>query len=186
MKRFIIVVMDSVGCGALPDAEAYHSLGADTLGHIAEQVELKLPNLARLGLGNILPLRGIAPVDKPLAAWGKMKEISCGKDTTTGHWEMAGLVFSQPLPTYPQGFPRRNWLRSFARPLVVMCWETAWPLVQKSLSSWAKSICVLLSLFFIPRRTAYARLPLMRRLFPWSACMRYAVSPGKFGRESMA
>jgi len=106
MKRFIIAVLDSVGVGALPDAERYDSLGANTLGHVAEHTHLSLPNLQKLGLGNILPLNKVPPAEPPLAAWGKMAESSAGMDTTTGHWEMAGLLLDKPMPTFPDGFPQ--------------------------------------------------------------------------------
>ena len=105
MKRFIIAVMDSVGCGALPDAARYGSAGANTLAHIAEMTELRLPQLAQLGLGNILPLASLPPAAAPQAAFGKMASRAAGKDTTSGHWEIAGLVLEQALPTYPHGFP---------------------------------------------------------------------------------
>lgn len=105
-KRVIIVVLDSVGAGEAPDAAAYGDVGSNTLGHIAELApDFALPNLAKLGLGNILPLRGVPPVAKPLAAFGRLQEVSCGKDTTAGHWELAGTPVNAPLPTYPQGFP---------------------------------------------------------------------------------
>ena len=105
MKRFIIVVMDSVGCGELPDAAAYNSSGAHTLGHICASRPLRLPVLQSLGLGNIVPLPDIVPAEAPRAAWGRMAERTAGMDTTSGHWEIAGLVLDQPLPTYPHGFP---------------------------------------------------------------------------------
>lgn len=105
MKRIVITVMDSVGVGALPDADKYHSLGANTLGHISEHNDLRLPTMERLGIGNILPLRTILPADEPLAAYGKMASIAAGMDTTSGHWEIAGLPLREPLPTYPNGFP---------------------------------------------------------------------------------
>lgn len=105
-KRVIIVVLDSVGAGEAPDAAAYGDVGSNTLGHIAELApDFALPNLAKLGLGNILPLKGVPPVAKPLAAFGRLQEVSCGKDTTAGHWELAGTPVNAPLPTYPQGFP---------------------------------------------------------------------------------
>lgn len=105
MKRVILIVLDSVGVGELPDAAQYGDLGSNTLGHIAERMKLSLPNLASWGLGNIISLENIPPAPKPLAAWGKMASASCGKDTTSGHWEIAGLVLDHPLPTYPHGFP---------------------------------------------------------------------------------
>lgn len=105
MKRFIIVVLDSVGVGAAPDAAQYSSLGANTLGHIAECCTLHLPCLEKLGVGNILPLRGIPAATSPSAAWGKMMPTAAGMDTTSGHWEIAGTPLQDPLPTFPQGFP---------------------------------------------------------------------------------
>ena len=98
------IVLDSVGIGALPDAGAYGDVGSDTLGNIALQRPLELPNLARLGLGNIGPVAGIPPADEP-AAYGKCALASPGKDTTTGHWEMAGILLESPFPLYPGGFP---------------------------------------------------------------------------------
>ncbi|BCV21760.1 phosphopentomutase [Moorella sp. Hama-1] len=103
--RVILIVLDSVGVGALPDAAKYGDEGSNTLGNIAAAVNLKLPNLTRLGLGNIIPLRGIPPVGLPEAAWGKMASRTAGKDTTSGHWELAGLILERPFPLYPHGFP---------------------------------------------------------------------------------
>lgn len=106
MKRAIIIVLDSVGIGALPDAENYGDQGADTLGNIARAMNgLSLPHLEKMGLGNIAPLKGIPPSPHPTAAYGKLREQSQGKDTTVGHWEIAGLVKLQPFPLYPNGFP---------------------------------------------------------------------------------
>ncbi|MGE5701055.1 MAG: phosphopentomutase [Clostridia bacterium] len=105
-QRVFLIVMDSVGIGELPDAAAFHDTGAHTLGHIAERVEgFALPHLASLGLGNIAPLHNIPAASNPLAHVGKMQEISLGKDTTTGHWEIMGLQVSTPFRTYPDGFP---------------------------------------------------------------------------------
>jgi phosphopentomutase len=105
-KRVILIVLDSVGCGALPDACCYGDEGCNTLANIAQAVGgLNLPNLQRLGLGNIREILGVPPADRPQGAYGKMVEQSCGKDTTTGHWEIAGIILSQPFPTYPKGFP---------------------------------------------------------------------------------
>ncbi len=105
-KRVVLIVLDGVGVGALPDAERYGDAGANTLLHVAEASGgLKLPNLQELGLGNICPAPGLVPVSSPRAAWGKMAEISPGKDTTTGHWELAGLETTEPFASFPQGFP---------------------------------------------------------------------------------
>lgn len=95
-----------MGCGELPDAPRYGDEGSDTLGNIARAVGgLHLPHLAALGLGNIVPIPGVEPAQAPSAAYGKMAEKSKGKDSTTGHWEIAGLIVDQEFPTYPRGFP---------------------------------------------------------------------------------
>src|SRR6202142_2417321 len=104
--RVIWIVLDSVGIGELPDAADYGDVGRDTLGHIARSRPLHLPNLLRLGLGNIMPLRHLPASDRPAASYGKGVTVSPGKDTTTGHWEMAGIWLEQAFPTYPHGFPR--------------------------------------------------------------------------------
>src|SRR3989440_3973744 len=105
-RRVIWIVLDSVGIGEMPDAAAYGDVGSDTLGNIARQRALDLPNLRRLGLANIKPLTGLAPAAEPLAAFGKCALASPGKDTTTGHWEMVGIHLENPFPLYPRGFPR--------------------------------------------------------------------------------
>ena len=104
-ERVIWIVLDSVGIGALPDAAAYGDEGSDTLGHIAERRALKLPNLRQLGLGNIRTFQGLSAVDRPAGAFGKCRLASPGKDTTTGHWEMAGILLEKPFPLFPHGFP---------------------------------------------------------------------------------
>ncbi|HEY2460108.1 MAG TPA: phosphopentomutase [Candidatus Acidoferrum sp.] len=104
--RIIWVVLDSVGIGELPDAADYGDVGRSTLGHIAESKPLNLPTLARMGLGNIAPLAHLPPAQNPIAAHGKGATQSPGKDTTTGHWEMAGIWLQQAFPVYPHGFPR--------------------------------------------------------------------------------
>jgi phosphopentomutase len=104
--RVIWIVLDSVGIGALPDAADYGDVGRNTLGHIAESRPLHLPNLVRLGLANIAPLKHLEPAAAPLGAYGKGATHSPGKDTTTGHWEMAGVWLDQAFPVYPNGFPR--------------------------------------------------------------------------------
>jgi phosphopentomutase len=106
-RRAIILVLDGVGIGAAPDAAEYGDAGSDTLGNLAKaRGGLSLPNLAAAGLGNIAAIQGVAPVSTPLGAWGKMRPASAGKDSTTGHWEIAGLHLERPFPTYPHGFPR--------------------------------------------------------------------------------
>ena len=104
-KRIIVTVLDSVGIGAMPDAGLYGDTGSNTLANLAAAVGgLNVPNLAKLGLGNIHPLAGVKP-QSASGCYGKMAEVSPGKDTTTGHWEMAGIILQQPFVTFPQGFP---------------------------------------------------------------------------------
>ncbi|MFI5058930.1 MAG: phosphopentomutase [Candidatus Acidiferrales bacterium] len=105
-EKIVWIVLDSVGIGALPDAGDYGDVGRDTLGHVAESRPLALPNLVRLGLANIAPLKHLTPPARPLGAYGKGVTHSPGKDTTTGHWEMAGVWLDQAFPVYPNGFPR--------------------------------------------------------------------------------
>lgn len=108
MKKVILIVLDSVGIGELPDADVYGDRGSNTLGNIAEKIGgLALPNLAIMGLGNINHISGVASVEKPSAAYGKCSELSKGKDTVTGHWEISGVVLEKPLNTFPEGFPER-------------------------------------------------------------------------------
>lgn len=104
-ERVIWVVLDSVGIGALPDAADYDDVGRTTLGHIAESRRLRIPTLARLGIANIAPLMHLRPALAPRASFGKGVTRSPGKDTTTGHWEMAGVWLDQAFPVYKQGFP---------------------------------------------------------------------------------
>ncbi|MGD1097397.1 MAG: phosphopentomutase [Bryobacteraceae bacterium] len=104
-RRVIWIVLDSVGIGEMPDADAYGDRGSDTLGNIARQRRLHLPNLCRLGLANIKPLTGLDPVAEPAGAFGRCALASPGKDTTTGHWEMAGIHLAKPFPLFPKGFP---------------------------------------------------------------------------------
>lgn len=105
-ERVFLVVLDSVGIGEAPDADQYNDIGANTLGNIAKHVDgLHLPNLQALGLGNIAPIDGVATVSSPKAHYTKMEEASAGKDTMTGHWEIAGLRIDQPFQTFPEGFP---------------------------------------------------------------------------------
>jgi phosphopentomutase len=106
ISRVTLIVLDSAGVGALPDADKYGDEGSNTFFHCAKETGgLYLPNLARLGLGNIIKLPGVPPADQPAGAYGKMAELSPGKDTITGHWEIAGLILDKPFPLYPDGFP---------------------------------------------------------------------------------
>ncbi len=114
-RRFFLVVLDGVGCGEAQDADAYGDRGSDTLGNVARAVGgLALPTLESLGLGNMRPVRGVAPAAAPAAAWGVMRPASHGKDSTTGHWEIAGVLLERAFATYPKGFPDEL-LAAFAR-----------------------------------------------------------------------
>ena len=106
-RRIFLIVLDSVGAGAMPDAGDYGDAGADTLGHISQAVEkLSLPHLQKLGLGNLHPMDKVPPIQRPLARYGKLRERSAGKDTMTGHWEMMGLLTTEPFQTFTDtGFP---------------------------------------------------------------------------------
>src|SRR5258708_25967591 len=110
-ERIFWMVLDSVGIGELPDAAEYGDVGRNTLGHIAESRPLEIPNLVRLGLANIAPLKHQTPAAAPLGAYGKGATRSPGKDTTTGHWEMAGVWLDQAFPVYrnrvPEGLSRK-------------------------------------------------------------------------------
>jgi len=106
-KRIVLIVLDSAGIGAMPDAADWGDEGADTIGHVVAVEHPPLPNLHGLGLGNIHEMPNLPPDSKPLGSFGKAAIFSNGKDTTVGHWEMAGLVTPHPFPTYPEGFPER-------------------------------------------------------------------------------
>lgn len=122
MKKIILVVTDSLGVGELPDAEKYGDKGADTLGHIVEKCGgLKIPNLINLGIGNIDGVcGGRLAAAEPVGCFGKMAELSKGKDTTTGHWELAGLRTDVPFKTYPDGFPR-EFMEEFEKKIGIGC-----------------------------------------------------------------
>ncbi len=106
--RVILLVIDGCGVGALPDASEYGLTDpfSNTLGHVSESADLHLPNLASLGLGNITPMRNVPPVQNTRGGWGRCAELSKGKDSVTGHWEMMGIVTETAFPTYPNGFPQ--------------------------------------------------------------------------------
>lgn len=106
-RRAVLLVLDGVGAGALPDAASFGDEGADTLGNLSRACGgLRLPFLEAMGLGNLHPIEGVGSVPLPGASWGRLAEASAGKDSTTGHWEMMGLVCMTPFPTYPSGFPK--------------------------------------------------------------------------------
>lgn len=106
-RRVCLVVLDSAGIGEMPDAAAWGDAGADTLGNIFKSRDVHVPNLQKLGLGNIRPLNGVPAEASPIGSYGKCTLKSNGKDTTTGHWEMAGIILEKAFPTFPNGFPDR-------------------------------------------------------------------------------
>jgi phosphopentomutase len=106
-SRIVLMVLDSAGIGEMPDAADWGDAGADTLGHILESRKVSLPNLQKLGLGNIRPLKDLPAIENPIGGYGKCTLFSNGKDTTTGHWEMAGIILKKAFPTFPEGFPER-------------------------------------------------------------------------------
>jgi len=106
IDRVIWIVLDSVGMGEMPDAEKFGDVGANTIGNISKAVGgLSLPNMIKLGLGNIENIKGLEKCPLPIGCYARLKEVSNGKDTTTGHWEMGGVVTEKPFPTFPNGFP---------------------------------------------------------------------------------
>ena len=124
-RRALLLVLDGVGCGAAPDTDAYGDTGSDTLGNVARASGgLHLPNLQRLGLGNLHEVAGVPPVAYPVAGVGSMIPRSAGKDSTTGHWELAGLHLQAPFPTYPHGFPPEvidRFVAATGRPVIANC-----------------------------------------------------------------
>lgn len=107
MKRAIILLLDGVGVGELPDANLYNDQGSNTLKNLSGKIkDFQLPNFERLGLGNIIEINGVKRIEKPLASFGKMAELSPGKDSTSGHWELMGVILKHPFPVYPKGFPQ--------------------------------------------------------------------------------
>jgi phosphopentomutase len=124
-RRALLLVLDGVGCGEAPDTAAYGDAGSDTIGNVARAVGgLDLPNLARLGLGHVAPIPGVEPAAHPIGAWGTLIPRSSGKDSTTGHWELAGLHLAQPFPTYPHGFPPaviQAFEQATGRPVLANC-----------------------------------------------------------------
>ncbi len=104
--RVFLIILDGVGIGQLPDAHKYGDVGSNSLGNTQRAVGLNLPTLESMGLGRIAPLGSVRAVERPQAAWGKLQPRSPGKDTTIGHWELAGIVLEEPFPTYPEGFPQ--------------------------------------------------------------------------------
>jgi len=107
INRILLIVLDSVGCGDAPDAAAYGDQGSNTLSNLSKAINgVNLPHLESLGLGKLTDILGVSPVKAAKGVYGRLTEVSAGKDTTTGHWELGGIVLQQPFPTYPNGFPK--------------------------------------------------------------------------------
>lgn len=107
LRRAIIIILDACGVGELPDADRYGDQGAATIPNVAGELGgLAMPNCEKLGLGNIVPIKGVEAVERPKACYGKMAERSAGKDSTSGHWEIGGVILEKPFPLYPDGFPK--------------------------------------------------------------------------------
>ncbi|MBR5315719.1 MAG: phosphopentomutase, partial [Firmicutes bacterium] len=197
MKRVTLIVMDSVGVGALPDAENFGDKGANTFGHVARDVEnLQIPNLQAMGWGNIEGLaEGKFAVEAPTGAYGKMGEVSMGKDTITGHWEIAGLETKEPFKTYPDGFPA-EFMAKFEERIGVACLgnypasgteiieqlgaeheETGKPIVYTSADSVFQ---IAANIDIIPLERLYEICEIARELLtgPW-ACGRVIARPYK-------
>jgi len=122
MRRIILIVLDSVGVGSLPDAAHFGEVNANTLGHIAATTKLHIPNLNRLGLANIIDIRENKAVTQPLAAWGKMASQSAGMDTTSGHWELSGLLLEKSHAHIPARFSSENYRCLFRWQPAGECW----------------------------------------------------------------
>ena len=147
----------------MPDAEKFGDAGSNTLGHVLHNRELMIENLISLGLGKILNADSYdSPVDKVLGAYGKMAELSPGKDTISGHWELAGLVLKTPFPLYPHGFPAEI-IRSFENIIGCKTLGNIAASGQKLLINWEKNTCVPDFPSFILQRIAYFRLQHTRK-----------------------
>ena len=126
--RAIVIVLDSVGIGELPDADQYGDSGSNTLGNIARQVRLNIPTLAALGLSRVVALEGVKAPAAALGAHGRMAERSAGKDSVTGHWELMGIVLERAFPTFPHGFPPDLIARVRTTDRAPRSAATSWPL----------------------------------------------------------
>ena len=173
--RIAVIVLDSVGIGELPDAEAFGDVGSHTLGHIAERVSgIRLPNLRRWGLDRIAPIGSWEASAQPAAAYySKMAEVSVGKDTMTGHWELMGLKLTVPFQTFPEGFPAEL-ISAFEERTAARLLATSRQAALKYWTSWARSkwkqgpgSCILLP-------TVCFSLRHMRTLFRWRSCTALA------------
>ena len=138
-RRACLIVLDAVGAGELPDAASYGDAGSSTLQHVADAVGgLDLPNMQALGLGNVLPLTGCPPREDAPSVAGRLREHSEGKDTTTGHWELMGVITETAMPTYPDGFPD-DVIRAFSEATGAASSATSRHRAPRSSSGWGRS-----------------------------------------------
>ena len=177
MARACVIVLDAVGVGDLPDAGRFGTAGSNTLGHVAEAVGgLELPALQQLGLGNVLPLAGCPPRADAPAVWGRLAERSLGMDTTTGHWEMMGVITERPFPTFPDGFPQElldRFSEATGRGVIGNVAASGTEIIERlgsSTSAPATGSCT-------RPPTACSRWRRTSRRCPWRSCTRPAAPP---------
>jgi phosphopentomutase len=166
MTRVFICVLDGCGAGELPDAAAYGDAGSDTLRHVLERSDVELPNLVGLGLGEVVGLPLGAPW--PESTYGRLVEHGAGKDTTTGHWEMMGVVLERPFPTYPHGFPpdvMEPFARAIGRGVLGNLPASGTGIIDELGNMWrpAGRLCT-------PRPIPSSRSPVTRTSCPYPSC----------------
>ena len=184
-KRVFLIVLDSFGIGAEPDAAAFGDAGTNTLGAIANHPNFNCPNLRKLGLFNIDGVTAGERTDAPAAAFARLQEQSMGKDTTIGHWEIAGVVSPEPLPTFPEGFPEEL-IREYEQKTghKVLCNKPySGTQVLKDYGEQAMRETPSSS---TPAPTAFFRWPPTRSLCRCTSCTATVRSPGKCSRASTA
>ena len=166
-NRIVLIVLDGAGIGEMPDAPEWGDAGSDTLGHILESRSVNLPNLQRYGLGNIRPLKSVPAVGHLRdGSYGRCALRSNGKDTTTGHWEMAGIILEKAFPTYPNGFPAEVIDQFISETGVPGILETSLPPARRSSKSWGANTSKPQSPSSILLVTRYFRLPAHEEVIP--------------------
>lgn len=158
-NRILLIVLDGAGIGEMPDAPEWGDAGSDTFGHILDSRVVRLPNMQRYGLGNVRPLANVPPLDKPEGSYGRCALRSNGKDTTTGHWEMAGIILDQAFPTYPNGFPKSILDRFINETGVPGILGNVPPPAQRSLKISARNTSPPANQSFTPQATPSFKLP---------------------------
>ena len=180
MKRIFLTVLDACGVGELPDAADYGDVGACTIGHAVDACHPSLPNMAHMGLGQIVGAH--YPADEnAVGAFGMCREASKGKDTTTGHWEIAGVTLAKPFPTFPTA-SRRILSRRSSSASGIRSSATSPRLARRFWTNWARSIWRSARRLSTPPPTACSRLPATRRFSPARSCTRCAALPARCSR----